>query len=74
MTAGRLGAGETFGARGYEVTYRVGKTAYRTQLPQVVAVCAAHKERCDTGGILQRLLDEGRGGARWLIGTRGERA
>ena len=56
MTVGRLRAGETFGMRGYEVTYRVGTTKYRTVIPQAVAVCAAYKERCELTGLLNRMM------------------
>jgi len=56
-TVGRLRAGETFGLRGYEVTYRVGTTKYRTVIPQAVAVCAAYKERCDPTGLMNRMMD-----------------
>jgi hypothetical protein len=56
MTVGRLRSGETFGLRGYEVTYRVGSTKYRTVIPQAVAVCAAYKERCNPDGLLDRMM------------------
>ncbi len=56
MTFGSLRAGETFGMRGYEVTYRVGTTTYRTVIPQAVAVCAAYRERCELTGLLNRMM------------------
>lgn len=55
-TVGRLRSGETFGLRGYEVTYRVGTTRYRTVIPQAVGVCAAYKERCNPEGLMNRMM------------------
>ena len=55
-TVGRLRSGETFGLRGYEVTYRVGTTKYRTVIPHAVGVCAAYKERCDPEPLMNRMM------------------
>jgi hypothetical protein len=57
MTFGRLQAGRSFGMRGYEVVYRVGRTEYRTEIPQAVAVCAAAGRRCSPEALLRRMLD-----------------
>ena len=56
MTFGQVQAGETFGLRGYELTYRVGTTKYQTVVPHAVAACAARRERCDPGPLLDRML------------------
>ncbi len=58
MTFGRVRTGHSFGMRGYEVVYRVGKTVYRTELPQAVAVCASRNGRCRPTALLGRKMRE----------------
>src|ERR1044072_1398725 len=42
--------------RGYEVTYRVGETEYRTELPHAVAVCGPPSGRCNADALLRHVL------------------
>jgi hypothetical protein len=58
VTTGSLGSGESFGLWGYEIVYRAGRSVYRTDLHQILAVCAAPGERCDPSPLMDRLFAE----------------
>ena len=57
---GRLADGESYGVRGYEVSYRVDRSVFRTELPQVFAACAGPRKRCDVDPLMGELMDAAR--------------